>query len=73
MVCSVCEALEAELAQLEEIHDRTAIALRMTPKAAACERSRLLVEAERIAKLQLVDAQYDLSRHRSKGHPVSGI
>jgi hypothetical protein len=72
MVCSVCEALEAELARLEEIHDRTAIALRMTPKAAASEQSRLL-KAERIAKLQLVDAQYDLSQHRSKEHPVSAV
>jgi len=64
MVCSVCEVFQSELARLEELHDALAAALRAAPKS---EGGRL-VKAERIAKLHLVDAQHDFSRHRLREH-----
>jgi hypothetical protein len=69
MECSVCEVFESELSRLEEIHHELAVALGKIPTTAINERDPLL-KAVRIAKLHLVDAQYDFSRHRQKEHAM---
>ena len=70
MFCLICRELEAELDRLSRIHfDSRVNKLSVRGKGLDLEQQQRQ-QAERVANIHRLDAQFDLAGHQRKVHPV---